>query len=191
MSLIVLYLCYNTKSCSLTMLAAWMPLAAALQINIVNLWPSLWSTLRRICIPPEFEMLDVEFAPVQHGIRPLKKISAPGHNAELLYLSIHSFVFFTLSSASFFRSRLGSLSGLQHEASNIQTKKNIIQGQSPYWMKIQAPVTVASNWKGCSNSSEEWNPERMRDMVFMAVCVKTGCVAGWAEHKCRTQEQGS
>lgn len=130
MSLIVLYLCYNTKSCSLTMLAAWMPLAAALQINIVNLWPSLWSTLRRICIPPEFEMLDVEFAPVQHGIRPLKKISAPGHNAELLYLSIHSFVFFTLSSASFFGSRLGSLSGLQHEVSNIQTKKHYSRAES-------------------------------------------------------------
>lgn len=119
-----------------------MPLAAALQINIVNLWPSLWSTLRRICMPPEFEMLDVEFAPVQHYKRPLKKISGPGHNAELLYLrdsinpTIHLLIyqFIPLFSSHFplpfFLSRLGYLSGLQHEASNIQTKKHYSRAES-------------------------------------------------------------
>lgn len=180
-----------------------MPLAAALQINIVNLWPSLWSTLRRICIPAEFEMLDVEFAPVQHYKRPLENISAAGHNAELLYLRdsinpmlyllIYQFIplfssHFPLPLSSFRGWAISQVCSMRPATFRL---KNIIQGQSPYWMKIQTSVTVASNLKGCSNSSEEWDLERMRDMLFMEVCVKTGCVAGWVGHKCRTQEQGS
>lgn len=202
MSLIVLYLCYNTKSCSWTMLAGLnascccstdkycKSVTKFVEYFEEDLYATrIWNVRCRVC-----SCATLQKAP--------EKISGPGHNAELLYLRdsinptiyllIYQFIplFSSHFPLPFFLSRLGYLSGLQHEASNIQTK-NIIQGQSPYWMKIQTPVTVASNLKGCSNSSEEWDLERMRDMLFMEVCVKTGCVAGWVGHKCRTQEQGS
>lgn len=203
MSLIVLYLCYNTKSCSWIMLSGLnascccstdkycKSVTKFVEYFEEDLYTTrIWNVRCRVCSSATWHK-----AP--------EKISAPGHNAELLYLRdsinpmlyllIYEFIPLFSSDSPLPLSSFWGWAASQVCSTRPATfrLKNIIQGQSPYWMKIQAPVTVASNLKGCSNSSGEWNLERMRDMLFMEVCVKTGCVAGWVGHKCRTQEQGS
>lgn len=203
MSLIVLYLCYNTKSCSWTMLAGLnasrccstdkycKSVTKFVEYFEEDLYTTrIWNVRCRVC-----SSATLQKAP--------EKISGPGHNAELLYLrdsinpTIYLFIYqfiplfsshFPLPLSSFRGWAISQVCSMRPATFRL---KNIIQGQSPYWMIIQTPVTLASNLKGCSNSSEEWDLERMRDMLFMEVCVKTGCVAGWVGHKCRTQEQGS
>lgn len=142
MSLIVLYLCYNTKSCSWTMLAGLnascccstdkycKSVTKFVEYFEEDLYATrIWNVRCRVC-----SCATLQKAP--------EKISGPGHNAELLYLRdsinptiyllIYQFIplFSSHFPLPFFLSRLGYLSGLQHEASNIQTKKHYSRAES-------------------------------------------------------------